>query len=114
MENIRGLRYFVLESDSLGRDGTRAMAEMVIDKFKIKLKAVVFSGNQSDHLWFEHPGLEWLKPRTKLFEAMGFDPKVVRPAPTGAIGRRNQLQNWRPAIIGLVRSGLKFYVLQSN
>jgi hypothetical protein len=82
IENIRDLRYFVLESDSLGRDGTRAMAEMVIDKFKIKLKAVVFSGNHSDHLWFEHPGLEWLKPRAKLFEAMGFDPKVVRPHQT--------------------------------
>lgn len=78
-ENILELRYFVLESDTLGRNGTRALAAMIEDKYKLKVKAAVFSGNASDHLWLPHQGMEWLRPRIKIFSAMSFDPKVLRP-----------------------------------
>jgi hypothetical protein len=76
-ENLKGHRFLVIESDTLGRDEVGAIFAYLNRRLHFTLHAIVDTAGKSLHGWFEAPRGSVLEERLKAtLVAFGCDPKV--------------------------------------
>jgi hypothetical protein len=75
--NLKGHRFLVIESDTLGRDEVGAIFAYLNQRLRFMLHAIIDTAGKSLHGWFDAPRNRVIEARLKatLIE-LGCDPKV--------------------------------------
>ena len=73
-EQMKRLKFFVLEHDKLSLSEQSALIRWMSEKVGWTLRAVVYTGGKSLHAWFDAPAAAELEEARVVLGAMGFDP----------------------------------------
>lgn len=103
-ENVlEPLRYLVLEMDGTPLSEQRAMIEVVEEIFfPGRLEMITFSGHESLHSCWRHPGKEWLLNNKPALKALGFcDGPMRESQPVRLPGAMNTKHHKRQELLWL-------------
>lgn len=78
--NVAERPYFVVESDTLGRDEVGAVFKWLVSAVQLDLKAVVDTAGKSLHGWFGRPNSEVFNDLTIVLPELGCDAGMFRPS----------------------------------
>jgi len=65
--------YIVIESDELTKKESAALAKFLVARFRLKLRAVIDTGNKSLHLWYDRPPKRITQAIKPILTALKYD-----------------------------------------
>jgi hypothetical protein len=95
--NVAVRRFLVVESDKLTKDESGAIFCLL--RHKLKLRAVVDTGNKSLHGWFDYPDEDNVEQLKAFLPELGCDPKMFGASqPARLAGQLRDNGNWQRLI----------------
>jgi len=65
--------FIVAEFDELTKNESAALANLLVARFRLKLRAVIDTGNRSLHLWYDRPSKRTVKAIRPILTALKYD-----------------------------------------